>query len=179
MKKKINIVIKIPDDIECNIDGKKVIVSGKNGKLEQELDPLIEIQKDDDRLLIFKERAGKKERKIAGTMAAKIKNLIKGIQEGFTYKLKVAYSHFPMRVEFDSVKRIVMIKNFLGERRVREAVVLPNVDIKVHSEVIEIKSIDKEAAGQSAANIEKATKVRRKDIRIFQDGIYIFSKPGR
>jgi large subunit ribosomal protein L6 len=39
-----------------------------------------------------------------------------------------------------------------------------------------VKGVDKEAVGQTAANIEQATKVRRKDPRKFLDGIYIYEK---
>ena len=53
------------------------------------------------------------------------------------------------------------------------------VEVKVDKENIEIKSDNIERAGQSAANIEKGTKVRNKDRRIYQDGIFITEKPGR
>jgi len=36
-----------------------------------------------------------------------------------------------------------------------------------------------EDAGQTAANIERATKIKGFDPRVFQDGIYIIEKPGR
>ena len=32
--------------------------------------------------------------------------------------------------------------------------------------------------GQTAANIENATRVRKRDPRVFQDGIYLFERDG-
>jgi large subunit ribosomal protein L6 len=36
--------------------------------------------------------------------------------------------------------------------------------------------VNKEEVAQSAANIEQATRIRRYDPRVFQDGIYIVRK---
>jgi large subunit ribosomal protein L6 len=67
----------------------------------------------------------------------------------------------------------------LGEKIPRYANIISGVEINVKGQEITITSHDIEAAGQTAANIEKATKVRNRDRRIFQDGIYIVEKPGR
>ena len=70
------------------------------------------------------------------------------------------------------------VNNFLGEKIPRYAYILPNVEVQIKGSLITILSTDKEAAGQTAANFEKATKVTNRDRRIFQDGIYIHDKPG-
>ncbi len=41
---------------------------------------------------------------------------------------------------------------------------------------VTIEGNDREAVGQTAANLERATVVKGRDIRVFQDGIYLVSK---
>lgn len=69
-----------------------------------------------------------------------------------------------------------MIQNFLGERYPRKAEILETVKVEVKGEIITVTGIDKEKVGQTAANIERATKVKNRDIRVFQDGIYIVKR---
>ena len=103
--------------------------------------------------------------------------MINGIEKGFEYKLKAVYSHFPITVELHGKEAI--IKNFLGEKIPRKTKILPNVDVKIDKDFITVNSSDKESAGQTAANFEKATWIRLKDRRVFQDGIFIINKAGK
>jgi large subunit ribosomal protein L6 len=48
--------------------------------------------------------------------------------------------------------------------------------VSVEGEDVVVRGLDKEAVGQTAANIELATKVRRKDPRVFLDGIYLYKR---
>ena len=103
-----------------------------------------------------------------------IRNMITGVTKGFTYKMKIIFTHFPIQVNVEGDK--VVIRNFLGERAPRVAKILPGVKVEVQKEDVLVKGIDIEAVGQTAANIEQATKVKGKDIRVFLDGIYIYEK---
>ena len=82
-----------------------------------------------------------------------------------------------MNVKADNEK--VIIKSFLGETTERVAKILPNVKLEIKGTNITVSSSNIEAAGQTAANLEKATRLTGRDRRIFQDGIFITEKPGR
>jgi large subunit ribosomal protein L6 len=41
---------------------------------------------------------------------------------------------------------------------------------------VTVSGSDREKVGQTAANIEMACKIKKRDRRVFQDGIYIVSK---
>ncbi len=72
-----------------------------------------------------------------------------------------------------------MIKNFLGEKVDRILEVPDGVDVEIKKEIITVKSPNKELAGQASANFETATRIRGRDKRTFQDGIYIIEKGGK
>ncbi|MCE4602331.1 MAG: 50S ribosomal protein L6, partial [Desulfurococcales archaeon] len=97
-----------------------------------------------------------------------------GVTKGFRYKLKVIYSHFPINIKIEGDRFIV--SNFLGEKANRVAKILPGVSVSVKGQDVTVEGIDVEAVGQTAANIELATKVKDKDRRKFMDGIYIYEK---
>ena len=182
MKKKIEKKIEVPDNVEVNIDGSKVKVKGPLGELERsfKLKENIYLKKENNKdVIIGCEKATKKEKKLINTTAAHIKNMIKGVVEGFEYKLQVCFSHFPISVEFDKEKGLLLIKNFLGENKERVAKILPDVDVEIKNDIVIVKGIDKEKVGQSAANIENATRIKAKDRRVYQDGIWIIEKAGK
>ena len=106
--------------------------------------------------------------------------MIRGIDSGFTYKLKAVYSHFPMTLKVDG--NTMTITNLFGEKVPRKAP-LPwspsdvKVTVENKTDVI-VSGSDREKVGQTAANIERACKIKKRDRRVFQDGIYIVSKGG-
>jgi large subunit ribosomal protein L6 len=51
-----------------------------------------------------------------------------------------------------------------------------DVKIKIEAEDIVVEGVNLEDVSQTAANIEQATRVRRKDPRVFLDGIYVYER---
>ncbi|CAD5243596.1 50S ribosomal protein L6 [Thermococcus camini] len=170
--------VEIPEGVEVTVEGNTVKVKGPKGELERELKyPGVQIFTEDGKVVVFKEFPRKRDIAIARTFKAHIANMIKGVTEGFTYKLKIVYSHFPMTVKVQGDE--VVIENFLGEKNPRRAKILPGVTVRVSGQEVIVEGIDREAVGQTAANIEQATKITKWDRRVFQDGIYIVEKAGK
>jgi large subunit ribosomal protein L6 len=100
--------------------------------------------------------------------------MVTGVRKGFTYKLKIVFSHFPISVKIKD--KTVLIENFTGERNPRKAKIVGNAKVKVQSEDIIVQDLNLESVSQTAANIEQATKVKKKDPRVFLDGIYVYER---
>jgi len=67
----------------------------------------------------------------------------------------------------------VKIENFIGEEKPRAAEIVGDAEVEINGEEMEVKGPSKEDVGQTAANIEQATKAKNRDPRTFQDGVYI------
>jgi large subunit ribosomal protein L6 len=113
----------------------------------------------------------------AGTFESHVRNMIHGVTEGWTYEMEVFYAHFPMKVSVEDGH--VVIENFLGEKSPRKTPVRGDTEVQVDGEELTLSGPDKEAVGQTAADIEQLTRVTDKDTRVFQDGVYITAKPGK
>ena len=70
----------------------------------------------------------------------------------------------------------LIIKNFLGESAPRKLRIHAGVTVKVNGDIVRIESVDKELAGMTASDIELVTRIRNRDRRVFQDGIFIVRK---
>lgn len=178
MKKELIKEIEIPKNVEIHLNKNKLDVKGLEGELSREFKlGKINLEKKENKIILSHKKATKIEKKMMNTIAAHILNMIKGVQEKFEYKLKVCSSHFPMTVKAENNK--IIVKNFLGEKIDREKDIPQGTEIKIEKDIITVRSINKELAGQTAANFEAITKIRNRDNRVFQDGIYIINKAGR
>ena len=178
MKKSIFQEIEIPEGVNAEVNDGHIKVSGSEGTLERRFKlGVIEMKKEGNKIVIGNAKATKKEKKMINTISALLRNMVKGVQKKFEYELKICYSHFPITVEVKGHE--ALIKNFLGEKIARKAKIPEGVDIDAGKEIIKISSADKELAGRTAANFELATKVGKRDRRVFQDGIFMINKAGK
>jgi len=171
--------ITLPDGVTCSISGDHVTIAKDGSSLNREFrDRKVTVVSQDGAVKVVVDLPRRKEKALAGTWAAHLRNMVKGVDEGFTYKLKAVYSHFPMTISVNGNE--MLITNLFGEKVPRRAK-LPwspaqvEVEVKGKTEVF-VRGADIEKVGQTAANIERACRIRRRDRRVFQDGIYIVEK---
>ena len=169
--------VEIPDGVEVQVEKPaKIRVKGKLGELEKDLSHAgVTLELDSGKVVVKFLGKGRRAESMIGTITSIIRNMIIGVTQGFTYKMKIIASHFPMSAKIKG--DTVVIENFIGERFSRIAkIVGKDTKVEVKGDEIIVKGIDKQAVGQTAANIELATKITKKDLRKFLDGIYIYEK---
>lgn len=172
--------VTIPEDIELSLDGTTIRVKGKLGNMERNFgDSKIEMVRKKDAIVLSSYFPNRKEKALLGTVKAHINNLITGTTHGYQYFLKIVYSHFPIRVSVENRKNRVKIDNLYGGRKPLYAKILPGVKVVLADDDVIVTGINKEAVGQTAANIQEKTRQRgkrRKSPKTFQDGIYLYQK---
>ncbi len=167
--------IELPEDVKARYEDYVLHIEGPQGKIDREFKhDKITLKIEGEKIVVYGALPGKKDYALAGTWRAHVNNMVKGVTEGFEYHLKILYAHFPMKVAVKGNR--VVIENFLGERAPRYAQIYGDTKVEVKGDMVIVKSVNKEHAGQTAANIEKATRIKNRDPRVFQDGIYIVKK---
>ncbi len=167
--------IQVPDDVTLNVVDKTITVKGAKGNLTRDFSyATVAIEGQDKTVRVSAKWPRKKETALVGTIYSHINNMITGVTKGYTYKMKIVFSHFPISVKLQG--KNVLIENFTGERRPRSVKILGDVKVKIEPDDIILQGANLEDVSQTAANIEQSTKVRRKDPRVFLDGIYTYER---
>ena len=167
--------VQIPDGIEVRAEGRELVVKGPKGELRRLFHhPNMKIEMKEGTVVFSSGSNRKKDRAIVGTWAAHLRNMCSGVSHGWEARLKIIYSHFPMKVNVEGDR--VVIGNFLGERSNRKADIVGQTKVQVDKDEIIITGINKENVGHTAANIERAAKVQGFDRRVFQDGCHLIQK---
>ena len=167
--------VQIPEGVTVALEGRILHVTGPRGELKRDVrgSPVkIEISK--EKVLVSSENDRRKIKAHTGTWASHIRNMINGVTKGYEAKLKIVYSHFPMKFSVNGSD--IVLANFLGERKDRSVKVKGDVKVELKKDVVVVTGNDKEEVGQAAAVIELMAKVRGFDKRVFQDGIHLTHK---
>ncbi len=177
-KKQFKETLTLPEKVTCTIQGTTVTLKGTKGELSRRFpNPNISIATAANGISLTTKSTAKKDKKTIGSIKSHIKNMIKGVSEGYVYEMKICSGHFPMNVAVAGKEFVV--KNFLGERVPRKIQIKGNVTIKINGSDIKLEGVQKEEVSQTAASIEQLTRRSNFDRRIFQDGIYIITKDGK
>ncbi|MBT5274473.1 50S ribosomal protein L6 [Candidatus Woesearchaeota archaeon] len=170
--------VTISEGVTVIIDNKMITFSKGEYKLSREYPvALIKFKQENNEILIQGQSTSAKVRAIVGSFNAHLKNIQRGLEEPFIYKLKITSVHFPMTAKIEN--NIFELKNFLGGKKLRTAKIPEGVDIKLNGDVIELSSRDIELVGMASTRLELLTRVTKRDRRVFQDGIFITEKAGK
>ncbi len=160
------------------MDHLDLTVEGPEGSVTRRLwYPDVSVSVEDGEVVIESDVEDAKTNSTVGTFESHVRNMFHGVTEGWEYEMEVFYSHFPMQVTADGNE--IRIENFLGEKAPRRTEIRGDTEVEVDGEIVTLSGPDIEAVGQTAADIEQLTRVTDKDARVFQDGVYITSKPNR
>ncbi len=168
--------VKVPEGVSVEVEGLKVRVKGPRGVVERDFSFArgVNIRVEEGNVIVEAYFPKSRELALVGSIASHVENMIVGVTRGFRYKLKVIYVHYPINVKLD--KGRLAITNFLGEKSVRYVEIPPGVKVTVSGQDIIVEGSDIELVGQTAADIETATRVKGRDRRKYMDGIYIYSR---
>ena len=167
--------VQLPEGVTASLEGRTLSIKGKLGEAKKHFDKVnVNVSVEGGKVVITPFSTKKKDNVIVNTVASLLNNMVTGVTKGFTYRLKVVYAHFPITVKTKGNQ--ILIENFVGERSPRVAEIVGSCKVSIDGDDIIVKGVSVEDVGQTSANVELATKVKRKDQRIFLDGVYIYQK---
>lgn len=173
-------ILAIPEGVTVQIKARTVKVTGPRGELVKDLKHIdVAFEKIDNKAIKITVHNGDRKHVAAlRTVKSLVANLITGVTKGYKYKMRYVYAHFPINVNVVEVdgQKFVEIRNFLGEKRVRQVKIFDGVTVEQSANVkdeLVLSGSSLEAVSQNAADIQQICRVRNKDIRKFLDGIYV------
>ena len=168
--------LEIPDGISVSLEDRIISVKGKLGTIKKDFTKLpafLTIENNIVKIEPYGTR--RKDFAISKTAQSIINNMIKGVQNGYKYKMKIVFAHFPITVKIKDGK--VHVENFFGERKARiSKIVGESTKVAIEGDDLVITGPHLEHVSQTAANIELSTRVKNKDQRVFLDGVYVYSR---
>jgi len=167
--------MELPEGVTVALDGRILSIKGKLGEAKKNFDKVnVNLAVSGNKVEIIPFSTKKKDNVIVNTVVSLINNMVTGVTKGYTYRLKVVYAHFPITVKTKGQQ--IHVENFVGERSPRVADIVGACKVSIEGDDIIVKGVSVEDVGQTSANVELATKIKRKDQRVFLDGVYIYQK---
>lgn len=171
----LSVSVEVPEGVSITFQNEELTVSGPLGKVKQDFSKIpVDLTIRGQKVEVSTQGARRTNRAIMNTARSHVQNSVDGVTKGYQYKLKVVFAHFPVSVKVQG--REVLVENFYGERSPRVAKIVGDTKVEVQSEDIILTGVSIKDVGQTAANLEQATTVKRKDQRVFLDGVYVYER---
>ncbi len=166
--------IAVPEKVSVNIEGNRITVKGPKGELSLDIHPDIKVKFEDNIIRVERPTNNSLHKALHGTMAALIKNMIKGVTEGYTVVLELVGLGYRASVKG---------KNLELNLGYSHPIIYPipdDVKIEVKDNKIHVYGINKQRVGQVAAEIRNFRKPNPyKGTGIRYEGEQLKLKPGK
>ena len=143
--------IALPDGVKVTINGNHVVVSGKNGKLEQQFRPEMSISEENGVLTVERPNNTNQARAYHGLTRALLNNMVVGVNEGFERRLQVEGVGY--RAEMDGNNLVLNVG--YSHPVVMEPPEHVSFEVESRGKLIIVKGIDKQVVGEICAQIRK------------------------
>jgi large subunit ribosomal protein L6 len=176
IEQEITAEVEAPASVTIKKEGNVIQVKGKLGTVKKDFTKLpATVTVQGNKVTIKPYGTRKRDLAVTNTARSLIAGMIKGVEKGYTYRLKIIFAHFPISVKVKGKE--IHVENFFGERSARISKIIGDATkVSVVGEDVVIQGPSLEDVSQTAANIELSTKTKGKDQRVFLDGLYIYSK---
>ncbi len=145
--------IPVPGDIKIDIKGQIITVSGKNGKLEREILPELEISMKDQEIIVENRDNSKRTNAFRGMTRSLVNNMVIGVSEGFKKTLVVEGVGYKVNMAGKTLTLNVGYSNPI-EFPVPEGI---QINVDGNNKII-VESNDKELLGLTSAKIREIRK---------------------
>ncbi len=141
--------VKIPSGVDCKMEGTLVKVKGPKGELQRNLHPKMKIEIADGEVRVIRPSDGREDRSLHGLTRTLINNMVIGVTEGFSKKLNIVGVGYKVELKGKD-----LVLN-LGYSHPIDYAAGEGITFEVDSKAntIEVKGINKEKVGQTAAEI--------------------------
>ncbi len=174
-KQAVEQTVDLPDGVTAVFEKRQLEVRGPLGVVHKDFDRInVDLTVQGRRIVIKPFSKKKGDEIVSNTVLSLVRNMLTGVTRGYEYRLKIVYAHFPITVKVKAAT--VVVENFVGERSPRTSRIVGDCKVTSEGDDVIVKGVSLEDVGQTSANVELATKIKRKDQRIFLDGIYIYQK---
>ncbi len=167
----------VAPDINCQLENNLLKLSNKNGNLQFSIPEGITVSIDNNNYSILVNRTSdeKQHKALQGTVWSIIRNMVLGLQQGFTKELEIIGVGYNAKVEGKT-----LVLN-VGYNHPIKLQIPDNIEVKcLTNTLISIKGIDKRLVGQFAINVKNVRPINvytLKGIRF--KGEVVKQKPGK
>ncbi|MCZ6719419.1 MAG: 50S ribosomal protein L6 [Gammaproteobacteria bacterium] len=148
MSRIANIPVEIPPNVEVTLDGRKVTVKGPKGTLEQQVHPLVQVDREDNVLKISARDESKPAKELSGTTRANLSNMVTGVSEGFSRRLQIIGVGYRAQTQ-GKVLDLVVGTSHAIKFQIPDGI---TVETPSPTEIV-VRGFDKQKVGQAAAQI--------------------------